>query len=444
MNYGGLGQWIWVAGIVADDEFDINAFSKELQTWSKHSPPEARSAFTSTYAARNLPEIGGYKRPKRYPGFSFDLRLLRAIFTTAVATAVTTVGVKNAADSAARSVHRPAIFANVSNRSSEPDAAVISAHSATLSVITNASVSLSPSARSADLLARSARSATKLLNQSAPKALFDAPLWLDVTWPDEIADNWTTLRGEWSTDPAMAFWIDWYEGLLVGRAPDWDLWHDIVLINDEHWDAGPEVVAREIERIKSELRDKRAEKFEDHVRSMVPRFKVLAPQADRLANLIEEALNLYHREVSNCTADSIEPLEKLPNILRQIRFQLMSDTPEDKRVKELALLVHAMVDTIDQLNRRLERANALPLDQRSPSPSRVTKVITHPLFNTVLGAVLAAGLTTFAGAAGDDVNKEFIDQTEGGLCLTDFPKEPAPEQTPAETSDIPPEAFTRV
>ncbi|MEN8832899.1 hypothetical protein [Pacificibacter sp.] len=441
-----------------DEEFDFDAFEKEIENWAKGASHEAHCAFASQCAARVLPNIGGAPRPVALTGFSFDVIVIRAMFTSAVAGTLPTADVKAAAaDSTAISTNSVAFAAAfpaanagnsafsaadaASSAASSASSAARSATDAASSAAYSDAVSTSSAARSA---VSSARSAAELLNQSAPKVLLEKPLWLNVTWPDAIANNWKTLRHEWSTDPAMAFWIDWYEGLLKGRTPDWDLWYDIVLIDDEHWKAGPEAVAREIERIKKELRAKRAEKFEDHVRSMVPRSKVLAPQADRLANLIEEALNLYHREISNCTADSIEPLEKLPNILRQIRFQLTSDAPEGKRVKELALLVHAMVDTIDQLNRRLERASALPTDQRSPSPSRIAKVVTHPLFNTVLGAVLATGLTTFAGAAGDDINKEFIDQTEDGLCLTDFPKDPAPVKTPAETSDIPPEAFTRV
>lgn len=205
----------------SDYEFDFEAFEQEIYTWAEGTSQEARSAFASQCAARVLPHIGGSTRPKRHTGFSFDLTLLRAILTSAVAGTIPTAALSaDSARSAARSA-RSALSADSAARSTALSAAL--------------------SARSA------ARSAAKTLDLSSPKSLFEEPLWLDVKSPDDIANNWKTLRTEWSTDPAMAFWIDWYDGLLIGRTPDWDLWQDIVLIDDKHWKAGTEAVAREID-----------------------------------------------------------------------------------------------------------------------------------------------------------------------------------------------------
>ncbi|MBU2935930.1 MULTISPECIES: hypothetical protein [Pacificibacter] len=239
---------------MADDEkFDIKEFEKEIETWARGVSPEVRSAFASICAARALPNIIETMRPKERMGFSLDLNLLRTTITSKVAGINLTAHVENAGRFAAsslratRSAHsspsaRSALSAVSSSfsSSSTASAAASSAFSATPAFM--ASYPLPSTAYAA----HATHAATKLLNQSAPKALFERPLWLDVPWPDKIAENWATLRGEWSTDPAMAFWIDWYEGLLEGRSPDWDLWHDIVLIDDEHWNAGPEAVAREI------------------------------------------------------------------------------------------------------------------------------------------------------------------------------------------------------
>ena len=49
---------------------------------------------------------------------------------------------------------------------------------------------------------------------------------------------------------SWGFWIDWYEGLLAGRAPDWELWREVALIDDAVWQAGPEAVAEAIAGIK--------------------------------------------------------------------------------------------------------------------------------------------------------------------------------------------------
>lgn len=235
------------------DEFNFKAFQREIEAWAERTSPDARSAFASQCAARVLPNIGGSTRPKDHTGFSFDLTLLRAILTSAVTGTIPTADVQTAARSAAFfaanfAARSAANFAALSARS-----AANSAHSAARSAARSAAFSAARSA--AHSAAHSAAlSAAKTLDLSSPKSLFEEPLWLDVTWPDGIANNWKTLRTEWSTDPAMAFWINWYDGLLGGRTPDWALWHDIVLIKDEHWDAGPEAVAREIERIQRSIK----------------------------------------------------------------------------------------------------------------------------------------------------------------------------------------------
>ena len=77
---------------------------------------------------------------------------------------------------------------------------------------------------------------------------------------------WHKLRARWAASPDIwGFWIDWYEGLLEGRAPDWELWHDVALIEDEVWKAGPEAVAREIELVSAALVAKRLPLAEDIV-----------------------------------------------------------------------------------------------------------------------------------------------------------------------------------
>lgn len=253
-----------------DDEFDIDAFETEIKTWAQSTSPEARSAFASGCAARVLPNIGGIERPEDFTGFSLDLIALRAILTSAVAAIIPTEAVRNSASSAATSIFAPSSATySLSSALAAANSAYLSDNSADLSAraasnsasavvrfARNSAFSVAFSAANSALSALSAassaaRSATKLLDRAEPKSLFETSLWMDETSPDAVADNWTTLRDAWSTDPAMAFWIDWYDGLLIGRTPDWDLWHDIVLIEDKHWEDGPKAVAREIEIIQA-------------------------------------------------------------------------------------------------------------------------------------------------------------------------------------------------
>lgn len=55
------------------------------------------------------------------------------------------------------------------------------------------------------------------------------------------------LGGNW------LFWRDWYQGFLDGKPFDWELQRRVALIDDAIWEAGPEAVAKEIERIQAKF-----------------------------------------------------------------------------------------------------------------------------------------------------------------------------------------------
>ncbi|WP_247676961.1 hypothetical protein [Leisingera sp. HS039] len=72
----------------------------------------------------------------------------------------------------------------------------------------------------------------------------DAPiLQLQVQW-DRFIEH-CKKHSHW------LFWRDWYQGILDGKPLDWELQRRVALIDDAIWDAGPEAVAAEIERIKA-------------------------------------------------------------------------------------------------------------------------------------------------------------------------------------------------
>lgn len=50
------------------------------------------------------------------------------------------------------------------------------------------------------------------------------------------------------------FWREWYQGFLDGNPMDWELQRRVALIDDVIWEAGPETVADEIERIRLAMR----------------------------------------------------------------------------------------------------------------------------------------------------------------------------------------------
>ncbi|AUQ63273.1 hypothetical protein [Phaeobacter inhibens] len=67
-------------------------------------------------------------------------------------------------------------------------------------------------------------------------------------------DGWKILRNmTQAPNSPWVFWETWYQGFLDGKPLDWDLQRRVALIHDAIWDAGPEAVAGEIERIKAEF-----------------------------------------------------------------------------------------------------------------------------------------------------------------------------------------------
>ncbi len=76
-----------------------------------------------------------------------------------------------------------------------------------------------------------------------------------AVWQERSRPEWRTrlIRGlgllnkglEWS------FWREWYQGFLDGKPMDWELQRRVAMISDPIWEAGPEAVAEEIERIRA-------------------------------------------------------------------------------------------------------------------------------------------------------------------------------------------------
>lgn len=235
---------------MADDEFDFKTFENEIRSWTEKATPEFRSSFASDCAARALPNIFG-GTPKsttpKYIEFSFDLTLIRAIISSQVRALDTSTQIEkslSSAGSAAKSAYAN-VIAQAQNSISVAHATDAAAYCADAG---NSAYSAASAAFTRDVTsALCAKASTYRLENGGIENLFPMPLWLGFPVPEKIETNWSNLKSEWSTDPAMAFWIGWYEGRLAGTKPDWALWHDIVLIDDAIWDAGPKDVAREIE-----------------------------------------------------------------------------------------------------------------------------------------------------------------------------------------------------
>ena len=167
--------------------------------------------------------------------------------------------------------------------------------------------------------------------------LQSAPLW-----PDEnpFATEWTDLKTRLiadatSDEPRSAdwlFWIDWYEGLLEGRAQNIDMLLEIVATDKIDWEATPreanEVIALIVERFGLLGRVTDLEKsLENHLSTVATLKQRSDNNPPELVDLDAEARNLEVLKLYKAAQDVKEELslqDPDPNRLRKFGNALMS------------------------------------------------------------------------------------------------------------------------
>jgi hypothetical protein len=65
-----------------------------------------------------------------------------------------------------------------------------------------------------------------------------------------------------------SFWYEWYQGFITGKPLDWELQRRVAMIDNATWEAGPEVVAEEIKKIRAKYYlETRIEELEAELRN---------------------------------------------------------------------------------------------------------------------------------------------------------------------------------
>ena len=82
------------------------------------------------------------------------------------------------------------------------------------------------------------------------QSLFGEPLWPGGA-PAFVAERWSSLRDRLAGDAVFAFLLRWYEAMRDGRAVDWAMLEEVVLIDNAVWEQGPDRVAEEIAKIEA-------------------------------------------------------------------------------------------------------------------------------------------------------------------------------------------------
>ncbi len=238
-----------------------------------------------------------------------------------------------------------------------------------------------------------------------PKNLFSQPLWHGSQRPQPHLDRWTAFSAPLSQNEPWDFWREWYQGFLDGKPLDWDLQHRVALIDDAIWDAGPETVAAEIERIKAEFNTPSSgkERFAKHepksASHLIENRIIASASLQGLAAQVTHSIERFHAETgANALPDALEPLTALPALLLAVNAAIQN-APSGGI---------ATSDVEDQLRTEIGRLNAKvaelenELQKASASQSSVFSDAFKKQLGTSLGdwklyAALCTGLWFVSG-----------------------------------------------
>ncbi len=152
-----------------------------------------------------------------------------------------------------------------------------------------------------------------------------------------------------------SFWRTWYQGFLEGEPLDWELQRQVALIEDPVWNASPEAVAAEIERIRAEFDapPTSKESFPKHEpKSVSHLFKnrvIASATLQGLAAQVTQSIERFHAETgANALPEALEPLAALPALLLAVNSTIQ-DAPSDRTIAS---------ETEDQLRAEIGRLNA--------------------------------------------------------------------------------------
>lgn len=280
---------------------------KALEAELRKRPREQVVAFASRCALRALP--------------MFDVRLARSAHDTAqfvtLCRATLSGAVAATGPTAPDRVARAAAYAADAAYASAADAAyAASARSASAASAADAAYASAADA-SASASAAYAAAATSDLDSlealSPVKSLFGEPLWPRGA-PGSVAERWSSLRNRLAGDGAFAFWLRWYEAMRDGRAVDWEMLEEVVLIDNAVWEEGPDRIAEEIAKIEAKYIVASAP-LDERVESdpatgllrVVPAEISDRPLLSALLMQVEDALELALAQRANGLSETIYP-----------------------------------------------------------------------------------------------------------------------------------------
>ena len=163
--------------------------------------------------------------------------------------------------------------------------------------------------------------------------LLQRPLW-SIPAPDWFREADAAMRALWQADPAYAFWLRWWDGVLSGHQIDWTLQEKVAtLIPDEVWQQGAEAVAAEIARIEEQLRLLReVERLTEQLASARSEIAALSRRGHNNPPELVEPVAEIERQASEISKALEEAAQELksdvprPSVLRRVGRALLNAT----------------------------------------------------------------------------------------------------------------------
>ena len=202
-----------------------------------------------------------------------------------------------------------------------------------------------------------------------------------------------------------SFWSEWYSNLLKGAPRDGELHRLVALIDDAIWDAGPEAVAQEIERIRREMAGPaplEREKLLTHVKHLLANPVMSESAALSAAETVERAIRAYKDEApANCLPEGLEHLEDLPGHFRAIA-QVVGTTAANKDIEEeLRREIESLHAKVVKLEQDLVGARSKTL--KGVISTKAAEKLGTTLGNPVFYGGIAMGVGYFFGVTPSDM-----------------------------------------
>lgn len=198
----------------------------------------------------------------------------------------------------------------------------------------------------------------------------------------EIGEKSSTLASEWDLEPQnglnrgiFSFWKDWIHLFANGQPFDWSLQKEVALISDAIWDAGPEAIAFEIERIQAKFSNAMERpnsvpeleqtKLTKHVKQLLASPEMTALSAEGAAETLERAIKEYMNQApANCLPDELAHLDALPSLFRSIARTVKSNDLGEAKETRLLEQIIALNAKVAQLEADLKAAKEKTLNGR--------------------------------------------------------------------------------